>query len=49
MSVGIMCKSLQKNQYSFQNHKSICFYSYFYGYFRGYYNKGKYETLEWPL
>lgn len=49
LSIGLLAKSALNNQYSFQNSKAICFYSYYYGNFRGIYYRGKYEALEWNI
>ena len=42
LSFGVLGKSALHNQYSFQNSKAICLYSYFYGNFRGIYYRTKY-------
>lgn len=49
MSMGLLGQSALKNQYSFQNNKAICLYSYFYGSFRGIYFRSKYEPLNWSI
>lgn len=49
LSMGLFCQSLQNNQYSFQNTKSVCFYSFAEGNFRGIYNRSKYSPLPWKL
>ena len=48
-SIGVMSEAALKNQYSFQNNKVVCLYSYYYGNFRGIYNRSKYESLKWPV
>lgn len=48
-SFGIFCSSQKNNQYSFQNNKSVCFYTYYEGNFQGIYNRGKYLPLAWKI
>ena len=48
-SIGIIAESQLGNQYSFQNKKSICFYSYSYGNFRGLYDRSNYSALTWQI